>query len=518
MEHISDKNNNRKKTIIAIFIVIAVIIASIFLTLAIKAQTNKIYEGVSIAGIDVSSLYADKAEEKVSDVIASSDENILLKCENLSLNITSKQIDLTFDSKKTAEKAANTGKNGNIFNKIKNMLHIKKQGINIDPEFKCNIETLQKIVNDNFYSVYSDVCEYSVEIGENCIIVNNGKSGKTIDANSVFDKIVKSICNKTIKNGVDIDIKTISPKPIDNDEFYNKYNRDAVDATCVDADGGVNITPEIIGISIDRTIMDKIIDENRNNSESYTIPAVITYPQITSAYLEAEFTDTVIGTYSSNYGSSTLNRKSNISLASSKINSFVLNPGETFSFNNVVGPRTAETGFKEAHVYSGNKVVEGIGGGICQVSSTLYIAVVKADLEIVYRTNHSIPVSYVPLGCDATVSYGTIDFKFKNNKDTPIKIECIADGTNLTVNIYGRKKYLKDISIEASKISDVDYSVSETVDENLSHGERKVIEKGSKGSIYESYKVTKENGIEIKREFLAKSTYSPINEVVHVGV
>ena len=516
---IEASQNNKRKKIIFILIptVFFLIFASVFAYFAFKAQTDNIYDGISIAGVNVSFLSANDAEKKVADKLSVSKMNIPIKCGDFSVTVTSDQINLSFDAKKTAEKAAETGKNGSIFAKIKNMIYIKKHKVNIEPEFKCDTETLQKILNDNFYNAFADVRQYNVEIGENCIVVNNGQDGKTVEAVSVLKKISKAIYNNTIKNGVEADIKTVSPDPIDKDKFYEEYNREPVDAVCTETDGGVNITPEIIGISIDRQTADKIIDENRDTHENYTIPAVITYPAVTSAYLEAEFTDTVIGTYSSNYSTSTSNRKSNISLASAKINSVVLNPGDVFSFNNVVGPRTAETGFKEAHVYSGNKVVEGIGGGICQVSSTLYNAVVRADLEIVYRTNHSIPVSYVPIGCDATVSYGTIDFKFKNNKDTPVKIECIADGNNLTVNIYGRKKYLKDITVEAVKISTTDYVTTEVSDETLMPGERKVIEKGSPGSVYESYKITKVNGEVVSREFLAKSTYSPINEVVHVG-
>jgi len=135
----------------------------------------------------------------------------------------------------------------------------------------------------------------------------------------------------------------------------------------------------------------------------------------------------------------------------------------------------------------------------------------------VYRTNHSLPVSYVPLGRDATVSYGTIDFKFKNNKETPVKFEVIPDGNNLTVNVYGRKKYIKDITIETVITGYTSYTVTEIEDGNMYEDERTVTEKGSNGTKTESYKIVKENGEIVSRTLLSKSSYTPTSEVVKVG-
>jgi len=327
----------------------------------------------------------------------------------------------------------------------------------------------------------------------------------------------KTLTEENTGETIEIELEEIEPEAINAEEFYKEYNRDAKDAECVEENGKFTIIPEVVGVELDKKETISIIEKNATNKGEYTIPAVITYPEITSEKLEAEYTDTLIGTYSSDYSTSSANRKENIRLAASKINGLILNPGEVFSFNDVVGPRTEATGYKIAHVYSGNKVVDGIGGGICQVSSTLYNAVVFADLEIVYRTNHSIPVSYVPLGRDATVSYGTIDFKFKNNKETPVKFEVIGNGNRLTVNVYGRKKYKKDISIETNITGTVPFSTTEIKDDNMYEGEAKVEEKGANGSKVEAFKIVKENGEVVSRTLLCRSNYSPTSEVVRVG-
>ena len=226
---------------------------------------------------------------------------------------------------------------------------------------------------------------------------------------------------------------------------------------------------------------------------------------------------TLRASFYTTYSNSTNERKSNIKLASKYLNNTFVDIGGEFSFNKTVGERSQKRGFKVAKIIVNGEFVEGVGGGVCQVSSTLYNAVVFADLEIVYRTNHSMPVSYVPLGRDATVSYGTIDFKFKNNKESPIKIEAIADGTKFTINVYGRKKYLKDIKIENAITGSKPFSVTEVKDDTMYEDERIIEEKGAYGTNVVTYKVILENGEIISKTILAKSSYTPVSQIERVG-
>ena len=184
----------------------------------------------------------------------------------------------------------------------------------------------------------------------------------------------------------------------------------------------------------------------------------------------------------------------------------------------MVGPRTAATGFKMAHVYVGNEVVDGIGGGICQVSSTLYNAVVMSDLKIVSRTNHSMPVGYVPLGRDATVSYGSIDFVFENDKSYPISIKAAVNGLTLTISIVGTADMDYTVDFVSSTVSTLPFSTVNVEDETLKEGETKTISNGSNGYVANSYRVYKKDGKEYSRKFEAKSTYYPVPAKVAVGV
>ena len=510
---------SKKKTtvvIIIIAIVLALIVAALGY-LAYASSGDRVYEGVYIGDVHLGGMDREMVLKTVAREFDGDELNPLLECEGVQFTIYGSQVGLAPDFEATADSAVAYGKDGSVFSRIKNMLDFKNNPQKIDLSLSCDMNLLQYALSENMPEHIIDVQQYSVEIGQDCLVVTNGKSGRGINAVKVVSAIANACTNASLDAPIKVQIEDILPDPINPDAFCEEYNREPVDAVCDQSGDTINIIGEVVGVKIDCDQAKRIIKENEHSTESYAIPALITYPEVTAAELEAEFTDCVIGTFSTNYSSSSPNRKENIRLASEKINGRILNPGEVFSFNDIVGPRTAATGYKVAHVYSGSKVVDGIGGGICQVSSTLYNAVVFADLEIVYRTNHSLPVSYVPLGRDATVSYGTIDFKFKNNKETPVKLEVLADGNNLTVNIYGRKKYLKDISIETAITGSRQYSTTVIKDDTMYEDERKVEERGANGTNTQSYKVIKENGEVVLRTPLAKSSYSPTTQVERVG-
>jgi len=510
-------NKNLKFTVIGIIIALLIILAAVFACFAVPALSDNAYEGLYIGDVYVGGMDKTSIDKKLSDEYGKYELNPCFNYEGAVFQVYGSQVDMAPDFEHTADFAVSYGKEGSVFSKIANMLQLKKNPEALDVFVTADMDLLGYALSENIGDDYTGAEQYKVEYGENCLIITNGKKGRGVNCEKVIDAISANYTKKEFNKTIKIIIEDIIPDAINPEAFCIEYNREPKDAECTSDGDSIKIIPEVVGVKLDVNEAKRIIEENINNPGSYTIPAVITYPDITSAELEAEFTDCIIGTYKTDYSTSSPNRKENIRLASEKINGKILNPGEVFSFNNIVGPRTSENGYKTAHVYVGSKTVDGIGGGICQVSSTLYNAIVFADLEIVYRTNHSMPVSYVPLGRDATVSYGTIDFKFKNNKDTPVKFEVVADGTNLTVNVYGRKKHVKDISIENAITGSVPFSVVEEKDDTMYEDERKVIEKGSYGTNVVTYKIVKENGEVVSKTLLAKSSYTPISQIEKVG-
>ncbi len=512
-----NSNKKRGRLIILVIFAFVVIVGLAFSYFALPALSDKAYDGVYVGDIAVGGMKEDAIEKLIKKEYGIYEINPQFKCNDTEFQLYGSQIDLSVDFTQTAKKAVSYGKDVNVFLKIKNMLDLKRNPKSINLCLTCDMNLLQYGLGEYLGDQFSDVEQYKVEYGEDCLIVTNGKKGRGVDSVKVVEDISERLTKREPNRPVSLTIEDLIPDAISPEAFCELYSREPKDAVCTSDGENITITPEIVGVKLNTDEAIRIIKENINNPESYTIPATITYPEITSAQLEAEFTDCIIGTYSTDYSTSSANRKENIRLASEKINGKILNPGEVFSFNTVVGPRTAQNGYKVAHVYVGSKTVDGIGGGICQVSSTLYNAAVFADLQIVYRTNHSMPVSYVPLGRDATVSYGTIDFKFKNNKETPVKLEAIADGNNFTINIYGRKKYLKDIIIENVITGSRAFSVVEVEDDTMYEDERKVEEKGSYGTNVVTYKIIRENGEVVSNTLLAKSSYTPISQVERVG-
>ncbi len=515
-EYMHSSKKRRTVCIISICIALAVVVG-IFSYLAVGAMTDQAYDGVYVGDINVGRKDAKEIEEIISNAYSKGEINPVFECDGEKFQIYSSEVYLSPNFETTAIDATCEGKDGNIFYKIYKMLSLKTHKKVLDVSLECDMNLLEYALREHLEEKMADVIQPDVEIGSDCLILTNGKAGKGVNTANLMKKISFAYTNGELSKPIEVKIETLTPDIIDAEIFIKEYNRAPQDAVCKSDGENINIIPEIVGVKVDPDETRRIIENNKNNHNPYTIPAVITYPEVSAKELEAEFTDCIIGTFSTDYSTSSANRKENIRLASEKINGLILNPGEEFSFNGVVGPRTASNGYKIAQVYVGSKTVDGIGGGICQVSSTLYNSAVLADLEIVYRTNHSKPVSYVPLGRDATVSYGTIDFIFKNNKETPVKIETIADGSKLTINIYGRKKYLKDISIETVITGTRAYSVTEIKDDTMYEGERVTEEKGSNGIITQSYKIVKENGETISRTNLAKSSYSPISQVDRVG-
>lgn len=211
------------------------------------------------------------------------------------------------------------------------------------------------------------------------------------------------------------------------------------------------------------------------------------------------------------------NRNTNVRLAAEAINGTVIKPGQEFSFNGTVGQRTEAKGYKGAAAYNNGEVVQEIGGGVCQVSTTLYNAVFKAGLKISSRRSHTFEPSYVTPGRDATVSWDQPDFKFINNSSTAIGLRASYADQKVTVSVYGIPILEDGITwdLDSKKVEDLGTpNPTYEEDQTLQPGEEVIKSKGSAGSRWETYKVVYKNGKEISRELDHKTTYKGHTPVV----
>lgn len=215
----------------------------------------------------------------------------------------------------------------------------------------------------------------------------------------------------------------------------------------------------------------------------------------------------VVSQYSTTFPSYQTSRNTNIRLATQKLDGVVLMPGQKISFNQTVGQRTVEGGYKEAPVLVYGRHDTGIGGGICQVSTTLYNAALLADMKVVRRNNHSIPSVYVPVGRDATVDWGTLDLILENSSDLPIAIASTYENGRITFRILGQKDPSLKVKIVTENHRVWSRDPNLVVDAKLAPGARKVVDRGSRAHSIDTYRIVYRNGVEIRRDHLSKSNY-----------
>ncbi len=296
--------------------------------------------------------------------------------------------------------------------------------------------------------------------------------------------------------------------------------REPVNATFrVTEDDRVEIVPGKSGRGVDTTgaaqELEKIVEKKAEPRLALNLKEV--EPQQKVSDLEGMGIKAVVSQFTTVFDASQGNRSYNIAVAAEALNGLLVAPGQTVSYNEIVGPRSSEAGYREAPEIVNNKLVPGIGGGVCQVSTTLYNSLLKGNFEIVSRRPHSIPAAYVPLGRDATVTYGGTDFQFKNNRNSYLYLKSVVKGNRLTFKLFGDPAENKEVEITDSIEQVIENKTIYEDDPNLERGKQVVKEKGRKGYRTTTVRLVKENGQVVKREVAAKSFYKPINRVIAVG-
>lgn len=508
----TDENNIKKLFIlIGIILIILAVLSTGFALLNIS--NDNIIAGISIDGIkmqgfsktDARKLIDQKVEEKLNKEI-----KIYVNAEMQTILLS--QIELSYNIEQAVEQAHKIGREKNIF--VNNFEILKsmifKKDINI--KYSYNEDLLKNIITDIKNKVPNAVVEPTHCVEGEELIITRGKKGYIINEDELKNKIIEKI---KLSNEGDIKVLTYltEPEEINIEKIYEEVHTEVQDAYYTS--NPFKIYPEIKGINFDinqaRTILTEV-------KEEYIIPLTITEPTKTTSDIGTEAFPDKLSTFSTRYDASNLTRTTNLQVAIDKINGVVVMPGETFSYNKTLGKRTAEAGYKDAAGYAGGKVVQMIGGGICQISSTLYDAVVYANLEIVERHNHVFTTSYVGAGKDATVVYGSLDFQFKNNRQYPIKIVSSLKSGIATVEIYGIKEETEyEVEISTTILNYIPYKVIYEEDSSLSNGKEEVTQYGQKGCKSITYKILKQNGAEVSRSVLSTDTYEPMHKYISKG-
>jgi vancomycin resistance protein YoaR len=304
-------------------------------------------------------------------------------------------------------------------------------------------------------------------------------------------------------------------------QLESQINIPAKEASVIRENGEFFITKEQAGIKLDINTTARLVTELLKNKQEGNVEMKVDIDE--PHYTEADLANaqTLIGTFTTQVTGGDSPRNTNVKTALDKINNVVLYPEEVFSTNEHFGAMTYDNGYRMANVIVGGKFEEDMGGGVCQVSSTLYVALVLAELDIVERTNHSLKVSYADYGYDATLAGDYIDLKFKNDTEFPVIIEGIMDGSNVTVNIYGHEIHSDGRTVELSnKLISSTPPPEERIIEDPEQpiGYQETVNPARTGYKYELIKTVKQDGVLVEEVVVNRSTYKATAAETHIGI
>lgn len=425
----------------------------------VKADVPKdtvIQEGVYIGGIDVSGMTAEEATTAVDTYVAGLQEQwITLVGPKNTLKYQLKDLGLTVKTAAAVEEAIAIGNTGNMIKRFMELQDLKSDG-------------------------------YVVDMG---LAID-----KQLTANKIYGKRNK-IDIKAIDNGL----------KRENGGFVYAPGQEGNEVDIVTA---VNELNEYIGSDWENGIVE--------NAE-FKLVSIISQPRGTEE--ELVVIKDLLGTYTTNYASSAWGRKKNVENGTAKMNGMVLYPGDVFSVYENVTPFSKENGYELAGSYSNGETVQSYGGGICQVVTTLYQAVLQAELEVVERFNHSMIVSYTALGGDAAIAGTYKDFKFKNNYEHPVFLEAYCKNGNIVINIYGveTRPDNREVIYESETLSETDPETEFTLSSAQPVGSFIQTKSKTKGYVAKFWKIVKVDGVETEKTLVNKSTYRASCRKVTIG-
>lgn len=482
-KNMSSNNSTKKVLTVLLLLILVILVVIIFSTIfsLMNANNKNIIQGVYINNIDVSNLSENEAMEILEQKLNDNEKNyIIVKYNNYTRNIKLQDINGKFNIKDAVNNAYNIGKDKDIIQNNYKILSTMIFKNKIEANFTYDEELLQKMIDEISLEIPGMAINSSYIIDGDNLIIKNSTEGLQIQESTFTKDLIKAFSSDT----KEFEIKTeqCNRKEIDIEKIYKEVYKKPINAYYTTNPHEIHKEESGVDFAITLQEAKNILSENK---EEYIIPLKKIQPQIKVSDLDANAFPDLLSTFTTKYGTGDVNRNINIALAAKSINSVVLMPGETFSYNDLIGECSTKTGYKAATIYMNGELSTGIGGGICQVSTTLYNTVLRANLEIVERRNHSLGVTYVPSGQDAMVSIGTQDFKFKNNREYPIKVVAYVGTGSVTCQIYGLKQ---DTEYEVKLYS-------------------RTISKTDKKYKVETYKILCLNGAEVSRTWLSTDTY-----------
>ena len=411
------------------------IVAFVLIGVSSDPYGKRILDNTSVAGVDVGGMTTKQAYKAVSSQVGDSyrQNDMILRLPDREFCFTPKDTGVKLDVHAAVKAAYDFGRTGDSQQQQEAYRQSRTDGhvVELLPYMSLNEESIRAVLADyakDFSGAYTP-SGYTLEgempeLGEKdfdpmapcqTLVLTTGTSGFTLDMEDVYNRILDAYYHDCFEVDLSDGVTMDDPEPLDLDAIFREVTIDPVEPKINKQT--FEITPGSYGCTFDLEAAKKAL-RNAGPGERYEITMDYVAPQMLGE--EVCFQD-VLG-YALTPHSTNENRNTNLRLACAALDGQVLQPGETISYNELLGQRTTENGYMPAPAYSGTNLVDSVGGGICQVSSTLYLSALFSELEIVDRINHGYPANYIPAGLDATVNWLSPDLKIKNNQPLPVKI------------------------------------------------------------------------------------------------
>lgn len=536
------KDKNRKILLVSICAVTVLLLIAIIVGVVMFVNANKddgkILNNVTVAGVNIGGMTPEEAAAAIHRAtdMTYTVESMVVNLPDTILEFSPKDTGVKLDVNAAVEAAYNYGRTGTAEEnkKAKADSLISNHTIALLPYLSLNTDYILGVLEEygeGFNSVFEesswevkgempdlDAEEFDEKAETQVLILKPGCPGRNVDVKDIFNDVLDAYSMNIFVVDTDMTEDEQMPEELDLEELHKMLCTEAVNAS-MDMDT-FEVTPETYGYGFDLEEAQKLLSETPYG-ETLEITLEFIIPEILSKDLSENLFRDVLASVETPHTKDE-NRNTNLKLACEAIHGYVLMPGDTFDYNKVLGKRTEEKGYKPAGALdAGNSKTE-VGGGICQVSSTLYYATLLSDLEIVTRRSHSLPSAYMPMmGIDATVSWNGPEFRFKNNTDYPIRIEAEVSDGYVRVKLLGtdEKDYyikMESKTVEVLKPETIveEYTAAEAKAKGLKDGEVK--QKGITGYTVYSYrcKYDKETDALISRDYEATSNYVKKDEII----
>lgn len=518
------ENRSRKKGVILACSLVALLAAG-YCALCALAGGGAIYPNVTVGQVALGGMTCEEAEAAVAEALQAQapteDQGICftLRAEDgRSARVQVPLSSVETDVPATVARAWNVGNSEAFPARGAAYLSCLLGGAEVLPVYQDS-EALDAILDGMDEEVGQVAVESTWELGDTQLTLTKGEPGWRLDREAVKAEIFDYLGRGEMVSLPDgeaqftMDLEQTLPQALDLDDVLTQVETPVQNAVFDKA--GKQFQTDRVGISFDAAAAQAAYD-GMDWGQTQAIDLILTQPETTLADLEPQLYQDVLGTCSTNI-SGTVNRVQNIKLAAQFFNGTVLLPGEEFSYNGVVGSRQASRGFLPAPAYVSGQTVQEVGGGVCQGSSTIYLAAMRANLEITERYPHGYITRYVPDGMDATVYYGAKDFRFKNDTPFPVKVQGTVSGRTLTVNILGTKSDNITVEMTNETVGTTGYSTVYKVDSSLPAGATRTDVSPYSGYTIKTYRNLYENGKLIQTKPEATSVYRSRDKVVMVS-